>query len=223
FIIPFVLILAQPDFGSAIVYAVVLFGLMFMAKTNWKIILGVFGAVVAVLPLGWLMLADYQKNRLLSFVDPELDPTGAGYQVLRAKVVGSSGGLEGKGLFSADLLTQKTNYLPEEQTDFIFAATTEAVGFIGGMVIILLYGLLIYRLISLSMKAKDDFGAYLILGVSFMLLFHVVENIGMNIGAMPVTGIPLPLFSYGGSNLLTMMLAFGLVLNVNARRLRYTL
>ena len=143
--------------------------------------------------------------------------------MLRAKIVGSSGGLNGKGLFSDELLTQQGNYLPEKQTDFIFAATSEAVGFVGGMILIILYGLLIYRLIRLSMRAKDDFGTYLILGVSFMLLFHVFENIGMNIGLMPVTGIPLPLFSYGGSNMLTIMLAIGLVLNVNMRRTRYNI
>ena len=223
FLIPFGLILLQPDWGSAMVYAVVFIGLLFMSKTSFKIIGSLLGGALAMLPVAWLFMADYQKERIYTFFDPSRDTEGSGFHMLRAKIVGSSGGLNGKGLFSDDLLTQQGNYLPEKQTDFIFAATSEAVGFVGGMILIILYGLLIYRLIRLSMRAKDDFGTYLILGVSFMLLFHVFENIGMNIGLMPVTGIPLPLFSYGGSNMLTMMLALGLVLNVNMRRTRYNI
>lgn len=223
FALPFLLIIWQSDFGSAMVYAVVMFGLLFMSGTNWKIILVLLAVTLALLPLFWLLLQPYQKNRILSFMDPDLDPTGAGFQVRRAKIVGSAGGINGKGLFAQGLLTQQSGYLPEKQTDFIFASTTEAVGFVGGMIVILLYGLLIYRLIRLSALAKDDFGTYLILGVSFMLLFHIFENIGMNIGLMPVTGIPLPLMSYGGSSMLTIMLAIGLVLNVNMRRPRYNL
>ena len=177
--------------------------------------------VAALVPLAWLFfMDDWQKARLYSFVDPELDPEGTGMQILRSKSVASSGGLNGKGFFSEDLLTRQNNYLPENETDFIFSSTIEAVGFVGGIVLLILYFLLIMRLIQLSMRAKDDFGAYIILGVSFMLLFHIFENIGMNIGIMPITGIPLPLFSYGGSNLLTTMLAIGLVLNVNMRRSR---
>ena len=158
----------------------------------------------------------------MSFIDPTMNADNA-YQLKQAKSVIQNGGIEGKGLYSPELLTQRRNYLPEEHTDFLFAATTEAVGYIGALVIILLYGFILFRLMQLSMRAKDDFGAYIIIGITFMLLFHVIENIGMNIGVLPITGIPLPYFSYGGSSLLTNMIALGLVLNVNMRRVRHSI
>jgi len=223
FSIPFALILLQPDWGSAMVYIFIFFGMLFMAKTSFKIIGLLMAGTVSLMPVAWLLMEDFQKKRITTFLDPASDLEGAGFNVLRAKVVGSSGGLNGKGFFSSDLLTQQSNYLPEKQTDFIFSANSEAAGFVGGLILIILYGLLIFRMIQLSSRAKDDFGTYLVLGVSFMLLFHIFENIGMNIGLMPVTGIPLPLFSYGGSNILTTMLAIGLVLNVNMRRIRHGL
>ncbi len=220
FAIPFVLICAQPDFGTALVYVCVLLGMMFMAKTSFKIMATILGSGLVAVPILWFSMGDDQKSRIFVFLDPASDPEGAGYNMLRAKTVSSSGGLWGKGFFSQDLLTQKTNYLPEKQTDFIFSTTCESIGFIGGLFVIFLYILLISRMLYLSMQAKDDFGTYLIVGVSFMLLFHVAENIGMNIGVLPVTGIPLPLMSSGGSNLLTTMMSIGLVLNVNMRRSR---
>ena len=223
FAIPFALIMIQPDWGTAMVYLFILGGMMLMAKVSLKI-LGILGlGIIGMLPAAWFIMAEYQKERIRVFLDPSLDTQGNGYQVARAKEVIQAGGFNGKGLFSPNLLTQKKNYLPEEHTDFIFSATTEAVGYIGAIIIILLYMLLIFRLVQLSMRAKDDFGTYIILGISFMLLFHIFENIGMNIGLMPVTGIPLPFFSYGGSNMLTNMIAIGLVLDVNMRRMRRTI
>ena len=222
FAIPFVLIVLQPDFGSAIVYAVVLLGMMFFAKTSLKLIGALLGGVVVASPGIYFLLAPYQQQRILTFLDPSLDTTGAGLQVARAKEVASSGGMLGKGLFSDKLLTQGSGYLPEADTDFIFASTTEAIGYIGGAVIVLLFLAFIIRMFMLSARAKDDFGALLIVGVACMFLFHVFENIGMNIGMLPVTGIPLPFFSYGGSNMLSCMIAVAIVLNVNMRRLRYT-
>ena len=191
-----------------------------MAKTSWKILGPLLGGGLACLPLIWLVLTPEQKNRVYVFLDPMRDPEGAGYNVLRAKAVSSSGGLFGKGLFSTDLLTQKSNYLPEKHTDFIFSSTCEAIGFIGALLLVLCYVMLIVRLFQLSMRAKDDFGAYLILGVAFMLLFHFIENVGMNIGIMPVTGIPLPFISYGGSSLMTSMAGVALAINVDMRRAR---
>jgi rod shape determining protein RodA len=218
FAIPFVLICLQPDFGTAIVYLCVLIGMMFMAKTCFKVMATILGSGLAAIPLVWLLFDDYQKNRILVFLDPTKDPEGAGFNVLRAKIVGSSGGLWGKGFFSQDLLTQQSNYLPEKHTDFLFSTISESIGFFGCVFVLLLYMLLLFRMLQLSMKAKDDFGAYLIIGITFMLLFHIVENVGMNIGVMPVTGIPLPLMSSGGSNLVTTLISIGLVLNVNMRR-----
>lgn len=222
FIIPMVLIMLQPDWGTAIVYMFILVGLMFMAKTSLKI-MGICAlAFLAMLPIAWLVMEPWQRQRIRIFLDPSLDTTGVGdgMQVSRSKIVASSGGITGKGLFNEDLLTQRSNYLPEQQTDFVFSSTTEAVGFIGALVLILLYMFLVFRMVQLSLRAKDNFGAYIILGVSFMLMFHIFENIGMNIGIMPVTGIPLPMVSAGGSNMLTTMIAIGLVLNVNMRSAR---
>ena len=222
FAIPFGLIVWQPDFGSAVVYLVIFVGILFAAKTSFKLIGILFGSAIAISPGIYFILADYQRKRLLTFINPELDPTGAGLQVLRAKEVAAAGGMTGKGLFSNELLTQGSGYLPMADTDFIFASTIEAIGYIGAVVVILLYLALIMRMFVLASRAKDDFGAYIIIGVACIFIFHVFENVGMNIGMMPVTGIPLPFFSYGGSNMLACMMAIGLVLNVNMRRLRYT-
>lgn len=223
FLIPFALIVVQPDWGTALVYVFVLIGMMFMAKTSIKLMAILGLGAIALMPLAWLFMADWQKDRFYSFLNPTADLQGSGFNVDRAKTVGGSGGLSGKGFFSEDLLTQQSGYLPESHTDFIFSSATEAVGFIGALILIVLYLLLILRFVQLSTRAKDDFGMYIIIGVSAMFLFHIFENIGMNIGTMPVTGIPLPLFSYGGSNMLTCMIAIGLVLNVNMRRSRYNI
>jgi rod shape determining protein RodA len=138
-----------------------------------------------------------------------------------AKQAAGSGEIWGRGLFSMDGKSTASS-IPENHTDFIFASTVEAIGFMGAMLIILLYCLLLFRTLYLASKAKDDFGTLLIVGVFAMTLFHVFENIGMNIGVMPITGIPLPFFSKGGSNLLTNMIAFGLVINVSMRRVRWS-
>ncbi|MGI6665458.1 MAG: FtsW/RodA/SpoVE family cell cycle protein [Christensenellaceae bacterium] len=220
FLIPFLLICMQPDWGTAMVYAFILLGMLFMTKTSFKVLGPIIGSVLVMLPIAWLLMSTEQKARIAVFLDPTKDPLGSGYNMIRAKTVAGAGGISGKGLFSPDLLTQRTNYLPEKQTDFIFSATIEAIGFVGGAIIILLYLAWIFRMLYLSTKAKDDFGSFIILGVTFMFLFHIIENIGMNIGVLPVTGIPLPFFSVGGSNLLASMLSVGLVLNVNMRRAR---
>ena len=214
------LIVMQPDFGTAVVYIMIYLSLFFMSKTSMKIIFTILGTGILSLPLLWFLLSPEQKNRVYVFIDPTLDPEGSGFNVLRAKSVSSAGGALGKGLFSPDLLTQKSNYLPEKHTDFIFSSTCEAIGFYGALIFVILYLILIIRLFMLSMRAKDDFGSYIIMGVAFMLLFHFIENVGMNIGIMPVTGIPLPFVSYGGSNLLTSVIGVALAVNVDMRRAR---
>lgn len=219
FALPFAIIIAQKDLGTALVYAVVFAVLLVVSKTNWKLILILAGVVICLLPLAWLLLDDWQKNRILAFINPEADLQNSGYNVEQAKIAIGSGGLTGKGFFTEGALSQ-LNYVPEKHTDFLFSVTVEAVGFVGGLILILLYLALLARLWFLSLKAKDRFGSYLIIGVLAMFLFHIVENIGMNMGVMPVTGIPLPFFSYGGSNMLTSMIAMGIVLNVNMRRNR---
>ncbi len=221
FLLPVVIIIWQNDYGTSFVYMFMFAGMLFMARTDWKILLSMAAAFAALIPIAWLwLLSDWQRDRVLDFFDPTRDPTGTGMQAERAKVVAGSGGVEGKGYFSEDLLTQQNNYLPEEHTDMIFSANTEAGGFWGALLLLTLYLLLIIRMIILATRAKDDFGSLMIIGVACIFIFHVFQNVGMNIGVMPISGIPLPLFSYGGSNMLTVMMAIGVVLNVNMRRQR---
>ena len=227
FLLPLALIIAQPDFGTAMVYVFAFFSMLFLARTSFKLLLGMVGCVCAALPAAWLVLADWQKNRIYSFLGIQTEGMTAqqmadnARQANQAKIAIGSGQLSGKGLFSMGG-ESRLSHIAEKHTDFIFASTTEAVGFIGSMIIILLYFVLIIRTLWLATKAKDDFGSLIIVGVLAMTLFHIFENIGMNIGVMPITGIPLPFFSYGGSNLLTNMIAYGLVINVSMRRQRWS-
>lgn len=222
-LIPIVLIALQPDWGSAMVYLFIFAGMLLMARTSWKVLLVLLAVAAVVLPLMWFLMDRWQQLRLETFIDPARDPQGAGFQVMRAKTVAGAGGMAGKGFFSPELLTMNTGFLPEHHTDFIFATITESIGFTGSLVLIVAYGLIITRIVMLSFRAKDDFGRFIILGVAFMFLFHIFENIGMNIGLMPVTGIPLPFISYGGSNMITNLAAIGLVLTVYMRRARSSL
>ena len=227
FIVPFALIMIQPDWGTALVYAFTFFSMLFIAKTSLKLIGAMIGSMAAALPVGWLLMADWQKNRIYSFLGiatPGMTPQqieDMGLQSKQARIAVGSGQVSGKGLFSLGGESKLSN-IPFKHTDFIFASTAEAIGFVGIIVMILLYFVLIIRTLYLATKAKDDFGTLVIVGVAAMTLFHIFENIGMNIGVMPITGIPLPFMSYGGSNLLTNMIAFGLVINVSMRRHRWS-
>ncbi len=227
FIVPFALIMIQPDWGTALVYAFTFFSMLFIAKTSLKLIGAMIGCMVVALPVGWLLMADWQKNRIYSFLGiatPGMTPQqieDMGLQSKQARIAVGSGQVSGKGLFSLGGESKLSN-IPFKHTDFIFASTAEAIGFVGIIVMILLYFVLIIRTLYLATKAKDDFGTLVIVGVAAMTLFHIFENIGMNIGVMPITGIPLPFMSYGGSNLLTNMIAFGLVINVSMRRHRWS-
>jgi rod shape determining protein RodA len=173
-------------------------------------------------------MADWQKDRIYAFLGiPGQGMTDEQLKALKfqsdtAQQAAGSGQVTGKGLFSMGGASQLSN-IPEKQTDFIFASTTEALGFIGAALIIILYLLLIARTFYLATRAKDEFGTLIIVGVLAMTLFHIFENIGMNLGVMPIAGIPLPFLSYGGSNLLTNMIAYGLVMNVSMRRQRWGL
>ncbi|MEG0784598.1 MAG: FtsW/RodA/SpoVE family cell cycle protein, partial [Christensenella sp.] len=221
--IPVVLIAVQPDFGSAMVYVFVFMMMLFMAKPSWKVIAWLLLIAVAACIIFWFTMDDYQRIRLLAFFNPEaqsVQDADATMQMDQAKLAIGSGQFFGKGLFAPGSLSQ-LDYVPEKHNDFIFAVTVEAFGFLGGMVLIVLYFLLIARTFMLALRAKDDFGAYLIIGVAAMTLFHVVENIGMNIGILPVTGISLPFFSYGGSSMVTNCIAFGVVISVDMRRQRW--
>lgn len=227
FIVPVALIMIQPDWGTALVYAFTFISMLFVAKTSLKIIIGLFVCAGIAMPAAWFMMADWQKERFYGFLNIPVEGMSPEEiedmtrQAEQAKTAAGSGQVTGKGLFSLGG-ESRLSHIPAKHTDFIFASTTEAVGFIGAMLIIVLYFVLIIRTLYLASKAKDDFGMLIIVGVAAMTLFHIFENIGMNLGVMPITGIPLPFLSYGGSNLLTNMIAFGLVINVSMRRQRWS-
>lgn len=218
FAVPFALVVAQPDMGTAIVFVVIFAAILFVSKISWKYILGALVGAAALLPLSYYyILTPTQQNRINVFLDPTLDLQGAGMHVSSSKIAIGSGQLLGKGYFTEGTLAQ-LKYIPEQHTDFIFSGIAEGLGFVGGTVIIVLYFLLLFRWLWVALRAKDTLGTCLVIGVAGMLLAHVFENIGMTIGLMPVTGIPLPFISYGGSNMLTNMIGVGIVLNVWMRR-----
>lgn len=215
---PAVLVMIQPDFGSAFVYICIMVFMFFAAKISWGYILAALGVVAAGAPIAYFFLLDeYQKKRIDVFLDPALDPQGSGYNVSQSKIAVGSGQLFGKGYFSSGTLAQ-LRFVPERHTDFVFAGIVEGLGFVGGTVLIAAFFLLVFRWLWIAAHARDNFGSLIVVGVAGMLITHVFENIGMTIGLMPVTGIPLPFISYGGSNLLTNMIAVGLVENVWMRR-----
>jgi rod shape determining protein RodA len=221
FAIPFVLIVIQPDMGTASVYVFILLGILIVSNTSFKLlgVLFIIGALAVFVVIISGFLEAYQVSRLLAFFNPELAEEGAKYNLEQSMIAIGSGRFTGKGLFSPGNMSQ-LNYVPEKHTDFIFSVTIEAIGFLGGLLLIGLYMGVIFRSLYLATRAKDHFGTYIIIGVVSMFMFHIFENMGMTMGAMPITGIPLPMISYGGSNMLTTMTAFGLVLNVGMRSQR---
>ncbi|MDD3243768.1 MAG: rod shape-determining protein RodA [Eubacteriales bacterium] len=217
--IPLALIILQNDLGTGMVFMFITIVLLFVSGTNWKILAGLTGLGLASLYPIWLVLGDTQRSRILVFLDPAMDPLGDGYNVIMSKMAVGSGGLTGKGFFAADTLSQ-LKYIPVQSSDFIFSVTAETVGFFVSALVILLYMFIIIRMLVMSRRTFDCFGSYIIVGVLAMMSFHIFENIGMALGVMPVTGIPLPFFSYGGSSMWTNLLAMGLVINVLMRRKR---
>ncbi|MBQ2614043.1 MAG: rod shape-determining protein RodA [Clostridia bacterium] len=211
-----VLILLQPDLGTAMVFVSIALVLLFVAGISWKYIVGGVAALAAAFPLFWFfVLQEYQKNRIITLFHPERDPAGAGYHVIQSKIAVGSGKLFGTGLYKGS--SQVNNLLPERHTDFIFSAICEELGMVGAIATLLLLSLIIIRCLYIGIHSRNKLGTYICTGVAAMLLFQVFENIGMCIGIFPVTGITLPFFSYGGSSMLTNMLAIGLVLNVRWR------
>ncbi len=218
--IPMILIIAQPDIGTMLVYIVIFMTLLLVSGASLKLWMSIVGVgVAACIPLGMMLQArqDFRWMRLVAFVDPTHDSTGSGFQIINSMTAVGSGGLKGVGMFVPGTLTH-LNFVPENHTDFIFSSIAETMGFIGCFILLGLYALMFYRMLALSFNTPDRYGRLVIAGVMAMLLFHVFENIGMNIGVMPITGIPLPFISYGGSNLIANMAGVGLVLNVTARK-----
>lgn len=210
------LILLQPDVGTAVVFFCIFAAMLFVAKISWKYIVGGIGAVAVAFPIVWFFfLKPYQKNRIINVFNPENDPTNSGYHVMQSKIAAGSGRIFGSGLYHGN--SQFNNFLPERHTDFIYSVVCEELGIIGAIAVIVLLIIIIARCLYIAKNARNSLGTYICTGVAAMLIFQSFENIGMCIGIMPVTGITLPFFSYGGSSILTTMLAMGLVLNVQYR------
>ena len=197
--VPFLLVLKQPDLGTSLVFMAIFLGMIFVCGINLRLLGGLFAAGIAMMPILWHFLKDYQKMRIMVFMDPNVDPLGSGYHIIQSKIAIGSGMLFGKGLFEGT--QSQLNFLPENHTDFIFAVVGEELGFIGVVFLLLLYLVVLWRGVQIAKDASDIFGRLLAVGITSMLAFHVLVNVGMTLGIMPVTGIPLPLMSYGGSSL----------------------
>jgi rod shape determining protein RodA len=214
--LPLGLILLQPDLGTAMVLVPMALVGAFLAGLQWKHALAMITLGAMMLPIGWHFLKPYQKERVETFLRPEEDPKGSGYQILQSKIAVGAGGFWGKGLGQGS--QNQGGFVPVRYSDFILAALAEELGFVGVFVTLLLYAGLLLRLVQNAQRASDRAGMYLVMGVAAVLGFHVLVNVAMVIGYMPVTGIPLPLMSYGGSATLFVYLSLGLVMNVRIRR-----
>jgi len=214
--LPMFLILREPNLGTASIFILIGLAMLLVWGIRMKLLGWGLGAGALLAPLGWWFLADYQRSRLLVFVNPNLDPLGAGYTVIQSKIGIGSGGLLGKGWLAGT--QNQLNFLPERHTDFIFSVIGEEWGFLGTTLCLGLFAFLLYRAILLATQTRDPFGRLVIAGLVAMLATHVVVNTGMTIGLAPVVGLPLPLISYGGSWLLTCLAAIGMMLSVGLRR-----
>lgn len=214
--IPFILVLKQPDLGTSLVFLAIFLGMIFVCGVRLKLLGGMFALGAACLPLLWPFLKDYQKMRIMVFIDPNVDPLGSGYHIIQSKIAIGSGMIFGKGLFEGT--QSQLNFLPENHTDFIFAVVGEELGFVGAALLLFLYAVLLWRAVQIAKDASDMFGRLLATGVASMLAFHVLVNVGMTTGIMPVTGIPLPMMSYGVSSLTTNIMALALLLNIHQRK-----
>ncbi len=214
YVVPVIL---QPDFGTAMVFVVIFVFELLFAGLRKKYILSVGGICAIIAPVIWLFLKEYQQNRIISLFFPENDPTGSGYHVLQSELAIGSGMIWGRGYMQGP--QTQNGYLPEKQTDFIYSVIGEEFGLIGALFVAALLLVIVYRCFDNARSCSHDtFGEMICIGVGSMLFFHVLENIGMCLGFMPITGIPLPFISYGGSNLVTCFIAVGLVQNVRMRR-----
>ena len=210
--LPTFLVYRQPDLGTALVFVAILIGMLFIsgAGIGWLALLA--GATVALAPIAVAALEEYQRQRLFCFLNPSTDPQGACYQVVQALNAVGSGGLLGHGLTAGR--QNQLGFLPVQSTDFIFTVVAEELGFVGGAILLTLFALLIWRVMAIAWKARDPFGASLAAGIGSLLLFQITVNIGMVSGIMPVTGIPLPFITYGGSSMISLLFGMGLLQSV---------
>jgi rod shape determining protein RodA len=210
------LVISQPDLGTGLTYLPILAVGILIAGVQWRYLAIVALVGALTLPIGWYLLKDYQRQRLVTFLDPSGDPRGAGYQVIQSKIAVGDGGVWGRGV-TRGTQTQ-LRFLPATHTDLIFSSFAEEHGFVGVVVVLGLYFLLLMQIVQNAQMAPDRAGMYVCMGVAALLLFHVLVNVGMVVGRMPVTGIPLPLMSSGGSNMFSVFMMLGLVNNVRLRR-----
>jgi rod shape determining protein RodA len=211
--LPAGLIMLQPDLGSSIVVMGIWFGLLLVSPIRKRFVLGLLLLAVVGAAIGWqFIFSDFQKDRVRTFLDPSSESRGRGYNVRQAIIAVGNGGLSGQGLGKG--LQGQLKFLPERQTDFVFASLSEDFGFLGALAVLFLYYIVLSRLVRAMREAKDGLGRYITAGVFWMLLVQITINIGMNIGLLPVTGIPLPFLTYGGSSAVTVLAALGIAQNV---------
>jgi rod shape determining protein RodA len=215
--LPMALVMLQPDLGTALTFVPILLVGVFLAGFRWQYAAAILVLAAVIAPVGYFfVLKDYQRTRLVTFLDPSLDPRGSGYQVIQSKIAVGSGALWGRGVTKG---TQtQGRFLPVPHKDFIFSAFAEEHGFVGVIVALGMYFVLLMQIVENGQTAPDRAGTFLCMGIAAVFLFHVLINVGMVVGRMPVTGIPLPLMSYGGSNLVAVFVMLGLVNNVRLRR-----
>ncbi|MBU1090547.1 MAG: rod shape-determining protein RodA [Candidatus Omnitrophica bacterium] len=214
--IPAVLIVEQPHLGSAVLLFLIFISFLYLTGVKLRYIVILFLIAVLVLPVVWGALHGYQKERLLVFMNPNIDPLGAGYTIIHSKIAIGSGGLFGKGWLSGT--QSQLRFLPEAHTDFIFAAFAEEWGFLGSCILLVLYSLLIRQAIVIAQRTRDHFGKLLAFGIGLMLTLQIFVNMAMNLGMVPVVGLPLPLMSYGGSSMLITFISLGILVSIDRRR-----
>jgi rod shape determining protein RodA len=216
---PALLVLLQPDLGTSLVFGAILAGMLFMSGASLKWLSVLAAGVVAAVPIIWThVLRDYQKQRLLSFLDPTADPQGSGFQLIQSQTAVASGGFLGKGLVSGS--TAATDLLPVQSTDFVFAILAQELGFVGGVVVFALFVALLWRILVSAWRSRDPFGMLLGSGLASMILFQLIVNVGMVLGIMPITGIPLPFVTHGGASLVSLAMGLGLLQSINVHQSR---
>lgn len=218
-LLPVGLILKQPDLGTALMVVFISLSMLVFAGLRRTTIFGLGFLGVAAAGLGWFGLHDYQRARIQTFLNPEADPLGSGYHIIQSKIAVGSGGFFGKGFLQGT--QSQLSFLPERHTDFAFSVFAEEWGFVGCSLLLLGYMFLIVWGIYIARRAADRFGMFLAIGVTAMIFWHIIVNLGMVIGLLPVVGVPLPLFSYGGTSMVTTMIGIGLLMNVSMRRFMF--
>jgi rod shape determining protein RodA len=216
---PLILVMLQPDLGTSLVFAAILAGMLWMSGASLRWLGALAAGVIAMVPIAWnYILLDYQKERLTSFLNPTPDITGSGYQLYQSQIAVGSGGWFGRGLTNG---TQaQGDFLPVQTTDFVFSVLAEELGFVGGLVLFTLFALLLWRVLMAGWRSRDPFGTMFAAGVASMILFQLIVNVGMVMGIMPITGIPLPFVTHGGASLVSMAIGLGVLQSINIRQTR---